>query len=170
MKYNIYETTLTRRSIRKHTNGVQQKDQAGDVSLGLTIKILNGKAVIRHVKTELIDGSETPACQTIQRGDVIRSLNGTSLVLPKRDLEACHNELMERLKPINTPNEDVVLQMMKSAFVRVTVDFQGKDAPKNYIVNIEPEGGNVVGSWGAAGWCLSSIKQGIDEKVDGQYQ
>lgn len=52
---------------------------------------------------------------------------------------------------VSTPISDLEIEMMKSAFVRVTVDFKQKERPKNYIVNIEPEGGSVVGSWGGSG-------------------
>ena len=47
--------------------------------------------------------------------------------------------------PITTPKGDVELQMMKSASVRVTVDFTGKERPEGYMVKIEPEGGEAVG-------------------------
>jgi carboxypeptidase family protein len=51
-------------------------------------------------------------------------------------------------QPITTPKNDVELSMTKSARVEVTVDFTGKERPKDYIVNIEPEGGNKVGTFG----------------------
>jgi hypothetical protein len=41
--------------------------------------------------------------------------------------------------------------MMKSARLRVTVDFNGKNRPTDYIVEIEPEGGSAVGTWGGSG-------------------
>ena len=53
--------------------------------------------------------------------------------------------------PIATPKDDVELQMMKSASVRVTVDFTGKERPAGYMVSIAPEGGEVVGSYGGSG-------------------
>jgi hypothetical protein len=53
--------------------------------------------------------------------------------------------------PIATPRDDVALQMMKAASVRVTVDFAGKERPTGYIVSIAPEGGEVVGSYGGSG-------------------
>jgi hypothetical protein len=53
--------------------------------------------------------------------------------------------------PIATPRDDVALQMMKAASVRVTVDFTGKERPTGYIVSIAPEGGEVVGSYGGSG-------------------
>jgi hypothetical protein len=53
--------------------------------------------------------------------------------------------------PIATPRNDVALQMMKAASVRVTVDFTGKERPAGYMVSIAPEGGEVVGSYGGSG-------------------
>ena len=53
--------------------------------------------------------------------------------------------------PIATPKDDVELQMMKAASVRVTVDFTGKERPAGYMVRIAPEGGEVVGSYGGSG-------------------
>ena len=37
--------------------------------------------------------------------------------------------------------------MMKAARVRVAVDFAGAVRPKEYIVEIEPKGGSVIGKW-----------------------
>jgi hypothetical protein len=53
--------------------------------------------------------------------------------------------------PITTPKDDVALQMIKSASVRVTVDFTGKERPAGYMVSIAPEGGEAVGSYGGSG-------------------
>ena len=52
---------------------------------------------------------------------------------------------------ITTPKKDVELKMTKSARVEVVVDFAGKERPKGYIVNIKPEGGEKVGSYGGSG-------------------
>ena len=41
--------------------------------------------------------------------------------------------------------------MLQSAQLRVTVDFTGTQRPGDYMVNIEPEGGSTVGSWGGSG-------------------
>ena len=49
---------------------------------------------------------------------------------------------------ITTPTTDVELQMMKAGSIRVTVDFAGKKPPEGYMVELEPKGGNVVGSFG----------------------
>jgi hypothetical protein len=53
--------------------------------------------------------------------------------------------------PIATPSDGVALQMIKSASLRVTVDFAGKERPAGYVVSIAPEGGEVVGSYGGSG-------------------
>ena len=52
---------------------------------------------------------------------------------------------------IKTPAENVKLVMLKSARLRVRVDFGGKARPADYIVNIEPEGGSAIGTWGGSG-------------------
>ena len=51
---------------------------------------------------------------------------------------------------VTTPNKDVALSMMKAARVRVAVDFAGAVRPKEYIVEIEPEGGSTIGKWGGS--------------------
>jgi hypothetical protein len=53
--------------------------------------------------------------------------------------------------PITLPKEDVALSMLQAATIRVTVDFGDKARPGGYIVMIEPEGGEVVGSYGGSG-------------------
>lgn len=53
--------------------------------------------------------------------------------------------------PIMMPADNIALSMRKSANVRVTVDFGGKDRPAGYMVKIEPEGGEAVGKYGGAG-------------------
>jgi hypothetical protein len=40
---------------------------------------------------------------------------------------------------------------MPAAALQVTVDFTATVRPEGYIVEIEPEGGNKVGSWGGSG-------------------
>ena len=52
---------------------------------------------------------------------------------------------------IKSPAENVKLVMFKSARLRVRVDFGGKARPAGYIVDIEPEGGSRIGSWGGSG-------------------
>jgi hypothetical protein len=52
---------------------------------------------------------------------------------------------------VTTPKDDIALEMMRSASVRVTVDFGGKERPAGYIVQIQPEGGEAVGKFGGSG-------------------
>jgi hypothetical protein len=52
---------------------------------------------------------------------------------------------------VKTPADGVTLTMMKSARVRVTVDFGQRKRPGEYLVAIKPAGGEVVGSWGGSG-------------------
>ena len=51
---------------------------------------------------------------------------------------------------IETPATDVALAMKQSAQLQVTVDFFGTQRPNEYLVDIEPEGGNAVGTWGGS--------------------
>lgn len=53
--------------------------------------------------------------------------------------------------PVAAPTEDMELVMMRSAAVRVTVDFEGAERPGGYIVQIVPEGGEAVGKWSGSG-------------------
>lgn len=52
---------------------------------------------------------------------------------------------------VKTPAENVKLEMHKAARLRVHVDFGGKTRPSSYIVEIGPEGGSQIGSWGGSG-------------------
>jgi hypothetical protein len=71
--------------------------------------------------------------------------------------------------PIATPRDDVALQMMKAASVRVTVDFTGKERPAGYIVSIAPEGGEVVGSYGGSGNIDSGNQMTFEIVPPGRY-
>ena len=53
--------------------------------------------------------------------------------------------------PIATPKDGLALQMIRSASVRVTVVFPGRERPDGYLVRIEPEGGAAVGRYGGSG-------------------
>ncbi len=53
--------------------------------------------------------------------------------------------------PIETPASGLKLTMQKSSKIEVVVDFKKSKRPEGYIVEIEPEGGSVVGSWGGSG-------------------
>jgi hypothetical protein len=52
-------------------------------------------------------------------------------------------------QPIEMPSSDLKLSMTPAAQLVVKVSFED-DRPPNYIVNLEPEGGNKVGSWGGS--------------------
>jgi hypothetical protein len=52
---------------------------------------------------------------------------------------------------ITTPTQDMKLEMVKSGSLEVSVDFSAATRPGGYVVQIEPEGGSVVGSWGGSG-------------------
>jgi hypothetical protein len=51
---------------------------------------------------------------------------------------------------IDVPNENIELIMKPAAQLRVTVEFPDEIRRGEYLVNLEPEGGNVVGSWGGS--------------------
>lgn len=54
-------------------------------------------------------------------------------------------------QPINMPAQDIELQLIKAGAIRVTVDFAGQKRPKEYMVELEPEGGKAVGKYGGLG-------------------
>lgn len=70
---------------------------------------------------------------------------------------------------IETPKDDVELSMSKSARVEVTVDFAATTRPNEYIVEIEPEGGSVVGSWGGSAQIDAKNKYSFAEVPPGRY-
>ena len=51
---------------------------------------------------------------------------------------------------IESPAADVALGMQPAAHARVVVDFGKQQRPQGYIVEMGPEGGNVVGSYGGS--------------------
>jgi hypothetical protein len=96
-----YETTLTRRAIRKRVEnaGAPEADE-GDVSLGMKLTVIRGQVIVQQLNP-LADGRASPAQLTgvISRGDVLLAINGTSIVqLP---LE----QLMSSLQPLSSPDE-----------------------------------------------------------------
>ncbi|MFZ5830397.1 MAG: carboxypeptidase regulatory-like domain-containing protein [Planctomycetota bacterium] len=70
---------------------------------------------------------------------------------------------------IATPAKDVALGMMKAANLRVTVDFSGTVRPEAYIVEIEPEGGSAVGTWGGSGHIDASNQISFENAPPGRY-
>ncbi len=51
---------------------------------------------------------------------------------------------------ITAPKADIALTMTKSTRLAVSIDFKGAAPIKGYMIDLEPEGGNVVGSWGGS--------------------
>ena len=71
--------------------------------------------------------------------------------------------------PITTPKGDVEMKMMKSASVRVTVDFTGKQRPDGYIVKIEREDGEAVGRYGGSGNIDAKNQISFENVPPGRY-
>ncbi|HWY86547.1 MAG TPA: carboxypeptidase-like regulatory domain-containing protein [Gemmataceae bacterium] len=72
-------------------------------------------------------------------------------------------------RPIAMPANDVELSMIKSARILVTVDFTGKERPAGYIVQIEPEGGNAVGTFGGSGNINAKNQIAFENVPPGRY-
>jgi hypothetical protein len=71
--------------------------------------------------------------------------------------------------PITMPKEGVELKMVRSASVRATVDFAGRQRPNGYIVTIEPEGGNAIGTFGGSGNIDATNQIVFDDVPPGRY-
>jgi hypothetical protein len=72
-------------------------------------------------------------------------------------------------QPISTPTSDISLTMMKSASVRVTVDFDGRKKPSSYLVQMEPEGGSKVGTYGGSGNIDAANQMTFKDVPPGKY-
>jgi RNA polymerase sigma factor (sigma-70 family) len=71
---------------------------------------------------------------------------------------------------IATPKNDVELKMVRSATrVEMTVDFTGKQRPKNYLVEVQPDGGLKVGSYGGSGEINARDQITFDDIPSGRY-
>lgn len=70
---------------------------------------------------------------------------------------------------ITTPAKDVALRMMKSARVQVTVDFTGTARPAEYLVHIEPEGGEAMGKWSGSGNIDAKNQRSFEDVPPGRY-
>jgi hypothetical protein len=70
---------------------------------------------------------------------------------------------------ITTPKDDIALSMIQSAKLRVTVDFAATTRPDTYIVQIEPEGGSTIGSWGGSGHIDADNQIAFAEIPPGRY-
>jgi hypothetical protein len=70
---------------------------------------------------------------------------------------------------IETPNENVALSMVRSAQLRVSVDFSQSTRPEAYLVELEPEGGSVVGSWGGSAHIDANNQHTFSDVPPGRY-
>ena len=70
---------------------------------------------------------------------------------------------------ITTPKEDIALTMGRAGKIVVTVDFTGKERPADYMVHLEPEGGEVVGSYGGSGSINDKNQMIFDNIPPGRY-
>jgi hypothetical protein len=70
---------------------------------------------------------------------------------------------------ITTPTADVELKMAKSARVIVTVDFTAVARPGGYLVHMQPEGGNKVGTFGGSGNINDKNQTTFDHVPPGRY-
>jgi hypothetical protein len=71
---------------------------------------------------------------------------------------------------ITTPKEDIELKMTRSARLEVTVDFTNAERPQGYIVRLEPEGGDKIGSYGGSGNIDAKNQMTFDQVPPGRYQ
>ena len=62
-----------------------------------------------------------------------------------------------------------MLQMVQSSTIEVSVEFGEQNRPTGYIVELEPEGGNVVGSWGGSGNINEANKFTFNNVPPGRY-
>src|SRR5262249_28329194 len=65
--------------------------------------------------------------------------------------------------------KNLELSMLKSAGVRVVVEFTGPKPPAGYIVEIEPEGGSKVGTWGGSGNVDTANRLAFHDIPPGRY-
>lgn len=68
-----------------------------------------------------------------------------------------------------TPKSDVELKMIRAGRVEVTVDFTGKVRPEEYLVQIDPEGGSKIGSWGGVGRANDNNQVTYENVPPGRY-
>lgn len=70
---------------------------------------------------------------------------------------------------VELPANSVVLQMQRSATVTVTVDFGARKPKGEYIVNIEPEGGPMVGLWSGSAQINAENQHTFKDVPPGRY-
>src|SRR5262245_24043797 len=68
-----------------------------------------------------------------------------------------------------TPKDDVELSMNQAGRIEVTVDFSDKVRPREYLVQLEPEGGLKIGSWGGLGTLKDNNQYTYETVPAGRY-
>jgi hypothetical protein len=71
--------------------------------------------------------------------------------------------------PVATPADDLTMSLIRSARVRVEVDFRGVDRPAGYMVQMKPEGGEAVGKWSGSGDIDAANRIGFDDVPPARY-
>ena len=71
--------------------------------------------------------------------------------------------------PITMPAKDVALHMIRSAGVRLTVDFTRTNRPEVYTVQMEPEGGAAIGKWSGSGNVQANNQISFNDVPPGRY-
>ncbi len=67
------------------------------------------------------------------------------------------------------PAKDVSLTMLRSCGVRVVVDFAGATRPAGYIVHMQPESVESVGTWSASGNVNAANRIAFHDVPPGKY-
>ena len=70
---------------------------------------------------------------------------------------------------IDVPATDLKLEMQPAAKLKVTVDFSAAKRVGNYLINIEPEGGEKIGSWGGTANIDADHQYTFENVPEGKY-
>ena len=70
---------------------------------------------------------------------------------------------------IEVPATDLKLEMQSAAKLKVTVDFSIAKRAGNYLINIEPEGGEKIGSWGGTANIDANNQYSFENVPEGKY-
>ncbi|CAB9515542.1 expressed unknown protein [Seminavis robusta] len=123
----LYQVTLTRKATRR------DDDNNNHHSLGIKLRVMGGKVILLHVQA-LEDGTPSPAqdCGLLERGDLMVSINGISLLNC-----SSHRELNQRVKYLLIePNEygvfekSVTLEMASGVCLDVLEQVQAMEAQR----------------------------------------
>jgi hypothetical protein len=81
-----------------------KEEIVGDTSLGLKLTILHGKVIVQSI-SPLEDGRASPAqiCGLFRPGDILISVNGSSLINGNIHMPVPMDKMVEALKPLSEP-------------------------------------------------------------------